>query len=86
MLDCVGQQPLYLASPRFIAPHGLFVNISLDTHGLSWPATVGTYVSMLGNWVRPTWLGGVPRAYAFPPTEYRRDSIVTLLEWVGKGE
>ncbi|KAK4118564.1 NAD(P)-binding protein [Parathielavia appendiculata] len=55
ILDCVGRQPLYAHSPRYLKPDGKFINIVGG-----WSQGVIPFVR---NKLRPCFLGGTPRSY-----------------------
>ncbi|KAJ9097583.1 hypothetical protein QFC21_004617 [Naganishia friedmannii] len=63
VFDAIGTQALYDASPSFLKPEGQYVTISLDVHGASTLRTTQLAVSLVSNFVRPTFLGGTARKF-----------------------
>ena len=57
VLDTVGGQQLYEASPKFLKPTGVFVCIG--AYGTQWEQWKGR---VMNNYL-PTWLGGTPRKW-----------------------
>ncbi|KAK1820046.1 zinc ion binding [Friedmanniomyces endolithicus] len=80
VLDCVGLQALYINSPSYLKPDGAVINIG-GMEGVG--ATL--WSSIMNTWC-PTWLGGVPRRYAFFTTVPTQDDALVLVKMVEEGE
>ncbi|KAJ6621337.1 hypothetical protein B0H10DRAFT_2018036 [Mycena sp. CBHHK59/15] len=85
IFDAVGltDPSLYLKSAAYLAPGGLYV-----TSG-PWPRTrkefAGVLRQVFEGWLRPTWLGGVPRKYVFLLVKFERKDLETVRDSVAKG-
>lgn len=66
VLDTVGIQSLYTASPVYLKPSGFFINAGGMTVPPKWIPFLGLLWMMLLNYMYPSFLpNGVPRKYAF---------------------
>jgi len=79
ILDTIRNQQLYEASPKYLKPKGLYVNIG--AHGSQWDQ----WTTRLKNGFLPTWLGGTPRKWlglGLLPTGDRQRMVC---KWVADG-
>lgn len=74
VLDCVGMQALYLGSPAYLKPAGLYTNVG------QFQGTVPTFWYWFTNSWWPTWLGGTPRRYIMFSTPPRKDCGEELVQ------
>ncbi|GAA5918188.1 hypothetical protein JCM1841_005293 [Sporobolomyces salmonicolor] len=80
ILDTVGVTELYHKCPKYLAKGGLYLDLVVPHNTSGSPAElVFAVVTMFGRFVRPTWLGGVPRRYKFIAVEHR-DEMVEFLK------
>lgn len=82
MLDTVGSQALYTASPRFLGPGGPFVNVgTIDAKSQS---------SSIWRWAKnaklPATLGGVPRKYIMFSAPLNGKNAESLARFVDEGK
>ena len=59
ILDCVGAQDLFKASPSFLKARGKYINVG------SMGGLLKVFYQRVNNEFRPTWLGGTPRKWMF---------------------
>lgn len=87
VIDTVGIQELYTASPVFLKPSGLFLNAGGQRIPLRlWPF-LGMFWIMLLNYVYPASLpGGVPRRYAFLSGRATREDHEEVKRLVEEGK
>jgi NADPH:quinone reductase-like Zn-dependent oxidoreductase len=79
VLDTIRNQQLYEASPKYLKPDGLYVNIG--AHGSQWDQ----WTARLKNGFLPTWLGGTPRKWLGLGLLPNGDRQRTVCEWVAAG-
>lgn len=86
VFDCVGVQSVYSHCADFLKPNGPFLSISVDLHGKSTIATGGLILATIGNFIWPSWLGGVKRKFKLFSMVYDREQMQTLANWMGEGK
>lgn len=86
VFDCVGTQSVYAHCAAYLKPNGKFLTISVDTHGKSTLGAGSLYLSFLGNYLWPRWLGGVPRKFKMFMMAYDREQMATLAQWMDEGK
>lgn len=67
ILDCIGLNELYVASPGYLRPEGVFLNVG-GAPLRGWRDVGKVIWDVLGAVARPRWAGGVPREYKFIQT------------------
>ncbi|KAL8292550.1 hypothetical protein RQP46_001162 [Phenoliferia psychrophenolica] len=65
IFDTVGLGALYHASPKFLAPTGVYVDIAGSNSFKSASDVFWIALGMMNKLARPVWLGGTPRRYIF---------------------
>jgi NADPH:quinone reductase-like Zn-dependent oxidoreductase len=87
VIDTVGIQELYTASPAFLKPSGLYLNVG----GQTVPKRLGSFLGMmwvmLMNYMYPSFLPkGVPRRYAFLSGRATREDHAEVKRLVEEGK
>jgi NADPH:quinone reductase-like Zn-dependent oxidoreductase len=79
ILDCVGAQDMYKASPSFLKARGKYINVG-SMGGLS-----KVFYQRVNNELRPTWLGGTPRKWMFMAAEPSSKTMDQLRQHAEEG-
>ncbi|KAI5475186.1 hypothetical protein MNV49_001839 [Pseudohyphozyma bogoriensis] len=73
IFDTVGVPELYHASPAYLKPEGVYVDIAARAKLDGVLDVVKLVAGMVNKNLRPTWLGGTPRKYVFCDTDTKSD-------------
>lgn len=81
VIDNVGHDPTFHhLSPGFLNPDGIFILIAVMDY--NWTGKL----SMLESYLRPTWLGGVPRKWKFVFTQSAIEDYEAVAKMAGEGK
>ena len=85
IIDNIGNQAAYNASPTFLKPEGQYLLCGMEIKS-SLTATLSAFAIFMANAMcRPRWLGGVPRRAAFCSTPPSRARFEAVLDWITQG-
>ena len=85
IIDTLGHQSLYLASPKYLVQGGVYSSVGIKPPDFSVPNFLRAVLQMKLNewWPMSTWLGGVGRLWRgvsmMEPTLRERDDIMLML-------
>lgn len=85
VIDALGHQNLYLASPRFLKPNGVYESVGIKPPTFFVPDFLRAVLQMKMNewWPTTQWLGGVGRRWIgtsmMSPTLEDRQRVIDLL-------
>jgi len=85
VIDAVGIQDLYNASPGFLADGKPYVSIGPKAKSYTYWGIFSTLITMMKNFLWPQILGGVPRAYVQITGIVSLEALERLKKMVGEG-
>ncbi|SPN96547.1 uncharacterized protein DNG_00070 [Cephalotrichum gorgonifer] len=81
IFDCIGVQSLFVQSPDYLKPSGVFINIGgVDS------SIIKLLLNLLINAYLPRWLGGVPRHYVMFSTSPMKDDMTVISRLIDEGK
>ncbi|GAA5975133.1 hypothetical protein JCM11641_004361 [Rhodosporidiobolus odoratus] len=87
VFDTNGSNPeLYRQSPRYLTPTGIFIDPAGPPRHGGTGALFAAVGEMLQRYVRPTWLGGVPRQYVFGVLDENVENQKEVVELIKEGK
>ncbi|KAI9821313.1 MAG: hypothetical protein M1827_004049 [Pycnora praestabilis] len=87
VMDCIGSHSLFVASPAFLKPTGIYAAIAIDVpRDSSWLHAAWLFTNLLGDIIWPKWLGGTPRQFVFASTPIEETRMVYAAKWAGEGK
>ncbi|THU95305.1 NAD(P)-binding protein [Dendrothele bispora CBS 962.96] len=84
ILDTIGSQPLFLSSPSYLSPDGLYINVGNFDHGVFGTVSNALWNTYVG-WYLPRFLGGVPRRYIMISTTPNGEKASLLARMIEEG-